>query len=120
MRSHSTSGTRVGSAELHGSAENRGDRTILALRYPAIQGIGTLSNGGTRDRLLHSTMIGALFFDPFHLFRGSSPTPAERGSTISRYPNGFHGSSLQMMSYYAEGRGGFTSPATTATGPTRI
>jgi Domain of unknown function (DUF6259) len=93
--------------ELHASAENRGERTILALRYPAIQGVGTLSNDGARDRLLHSTMMGALFFDPFHLFRGNAPTPAGRGLRVSRYPNGFHGSPLQMMAYYAEGRGGF-------------
>jgi hypothetical protein len=93
--------------ELHCSAKNNGDRTVLALRYPAIQGIGPLSGDGTRDRLLHSTMMGALFFDPFHLFRGKSPIPAERGLTVSRYPNGFHGSSLQMMAYYTEGRGGF-------------
>jgi hypothetical protein len=89
------------------AAENRGDRTILALRSPRLQGIGTLSGDGAADRLLHSTMMGALFFDPFHLFRGASPIAAERGLTASRYPNGFHGSALQMMSYFAEGRGGF-------------
>lgn len=93
--------------ELRASAVNRGDRTILALRYPTIQGIGTLSSDGARDRLLHPTMMGALFFDPFHLFNGKSPVPAGRGVTVARYPNGFHGSPLQMMSYYAEGRGGF-------------
>jgi hypothetical protein len=93
--------------ELHASAENRGDRTILALRYPAIQGIGTLSGDGTGDRLLHSNMMGAVFFDPFHLFDGKSPVAAARGLTAARYPNGFLGSPLQMMSYYAEQRGGF-------------
>jgi hypothetical protein len=93
--------------ELRCSAENAGDRTILALRYPSIQGIGTLSAGGAADRLLHSTMMGALFRDPFHLFRGSDPIPAARGLVVSRYPNGFHGSPLQLMAYFAEGRGGF-------------
>jgi hypothetical protein len=93
--------------KLRCSPENRGDRTILALRYPAIQGIGTLAPDSSQDRLLRSTMMGALFFDPFHLIRGASPVRAERGLTISRYPNGFHGSALQLMAYFVEDRGGF-------------
>jgi hypothetical protein len=93
--------------ELRCSAENAGDRTILAFRYPAIQGIGMLSEEGASDRLLHSTMMGALFFDPFHLFQGDAADPLARGMVVSRYPNGFHGSALQLMAYYAEGRGGF-------------
>jgi hypothetical protein len=93
--------------ELQCSAENAGDRTILAFRYPAIQGIGTLSQDGASDRLLHSTMMGALFFDPFHLFQGDASEPLAKGLVVSRYPNGFHGSALQLMAYYAEGRGGF-------------
>jgi hypothetical protein len=97
--------------ELRCSADNAGDRTILALRYPAIQGIGMLSKNGAADRLLHSTMMGALFFDPFHLFRGDSSDPHARGMVVSRYPNGFHGSALQLMAYYAEGRGGFSIAA---------
>jgi hypothetical protein len=87
------------------SAENAGDRTVLAFRYPAIQGIGTLSEDGARDRLLHSTMMGALFFDPFHLFQAD--VAGGSGMALSRYPNGFHGSALQLMAYYAKGRGGF-------------
>ena len=46
--------------ELRCSAENAGDRTILAFRYPAIQGIGTLSEDGAADRLLHSTMMAPM------------------------------------------------------------
>lgn len=93
--------------EFRCSAENRGDRTILALQYPRLEGIGALAGDGVRDRLLHSSMMGAVFFDPFHLFRGKSAIPAERGLTAARYPNGFLGSPLQMMSYYVEGLGGF-------------
>ena len=93
--------------ELRCSAENAGDRTILAFRYPAIQGIGTLSKDGASDRLLHSTMMGAVFFDPFHLFQGDAADLHARGMVVSRYPNGFHGSALQLMAYYAEGSGGF-------------
>jgi hypothetical protein len=93
--------------ELRCSAENAGDRTILALRYPAIQGIGTLSKDGASDRLLHSTMMGAVFFDPFHLFQGNAADLPAKGMVVSRYPNGFHGSALQLMAYYAERRGGF-------------
>jgi hypothetical protein len=93
--------------ELRCSAENAGDRAIIAFRYPAIGGIGTLSGDGAGDRLLHSAMMGALFRDPFHLFRAGDPIPAGRGLVISRYPNGFGGSALQLLAYYAEGRGGF-------------
>ncbi len=93
--------------QLRCAAENRGRRTIIAFRYPAVQGIGPLWKDGARDRLLHSTAMGALFHDPFHLFRAASPIPQGRGMVIARYPNGFHGSSLQMMAYYAESRGGF-------------
>ena len=93
--------------ELRCSAENAGDRIILAFRYPAIQGIGTLSEYGDSDRLLHSTMMGALFFNPFHLFQGDAADLHARGMVVSHYPNGFHGSALQLMAYYAEGRGGF-------------
>ncbi len=93
--------------ELRCAAENTGDRIILALRYPALQGIGTLTDDGTQDRLLHSTMMGAVFSDPFHLFKAEDPILQARGMVVSHYPNGFGGSALQLMAYYAEGRGGF-------------
>lgn len=107
---HATARLKPGAdeLELRCSAENHGGRTILALRYPAVGGIGTLSADGKTDRLLHSTMMGALFFDPFHLFRGGSRILPERGVAPSRYPNGFHGSALQLMAYYTEGKGGFS------------
>ncbi len=89
------------------AAENHGNQTILALRYPAIQGIGTLSSDGAADRLLHSTAMGCLFHDPFHLFQAGSNDPLAAGLVVSRYPNGFHGSALQLMAYYAQDRGGF-------------
>jgi len=89
------------------AAKNSGKRTIIAFGYPAIQGIGPLCESGGGDRLLHSTAMGALFRDPFHLFQAKSRFGRGRGMVVSRYPNGFHGSSLQMMAYYAEGRGGF-------------
>ena len=52
-------------------------------------------------------MIGTLFFDPFHLFRGNTSLAVRQRIDASRYPNGFLGSALQLMAYYAEGRGGF-------------
>lgn len=93
--------------QLKCAAENSGNRTIIAFRYPAIQGIGRLSEGGGLDRLLHSTAMGALFRDPFHLFQARSPIVQGRGMVVCRYPNGFHGSSLQLMAYFAENQGGF-------------
>ncbi|MBN1417671.1 MAG: hypothetical protein JXP34_02785 [Planctomycetes bacterium] len=93
--------------ELTCAAENAGKRTIIAFGYPAIQGIGSLDGDGGRDRLLHSVAMGAVFRDPSHLFQAGSRIVQGRGMVVARYPNGFHGSALQMMAYYAEGRGGF-------------
>lgn len=89
------------------SAHNSGNATIVGLRYPAIQGIGTLSDDGTDDRLLHSVAMGAVFRNPFQLFQHDTDSFFERGLAVSRYPNGFHGSALQLMSYYVENQGGF-------------
>lgn len=90
------------------AARNGGQETILALRYPDLQGIGTLSETGKDDRLLHSTATGLVFNDPFHLFQSDNAIPQGKGLVASRYPNGFHGSALQLMAYYVNGRGGFS------------
>jgi hypothetical protein len=90
------------------AAKNDGDQAIVALRYPDIQGIGSLSETGESDRLLHSASMGLVFNDPFHLFQSDHPIPQGRGMVNSRYPNGFHGSATQLMAYYVEGRGGFS------------
>lgn len=93
--------------EFRCSAKNLGDVTIIALRYPDIQGIGRLSGSGQDDRLLHSTMMGAVFKRPFDLFQHDHKLPQGKGMAVSRYPNGFHGSATQLMAYYAENKGGF-------------
>jgi len=92
---------------LTAAAKNAGERTMLALRYPDIQGIGTLSSDGKNDQLLHSTMMGAIFDDPFHLFAHDGAISQQRGLVVSHYPNGFHGSATQLMAYYEKGVGGF-------------
>jgi hypothetical protein len=89
------------------SANNIGSETIVALRYPDIQGIGRLSEDGQNDRLLHSTMMGAVFKRPFDLFLHDHAIPQGKGMFVSRYPNGFHGSATQLMAYYVENQGGF-------------
>lgn len=89
------------------AASNAGDETILGVRYPALQGIGSLSDDGLQDRLLHSTAMGLVYRNPLELFRTGTNIPFERGPAVSRYPNGYHGSALQLMSYYTEDRGGF-------------
>lgn len=75
-----------------------------AIEYPLIAGIGPLT--GDDDRLLHSYATGFLFANPLTLFRPDGE-PRERGLLHSPYPEGFSGSTLQLMSYYALGRGGF-------------
>ena len=95
------------SVRFESSAINSGEKTILALRYPDIQGIGPLSDDGESDRLLHSTVMGAVFKNPFRLFQHKGTTPQQRGMVVSRYPNGFHGSAMQLMAYYSQSGGGF-------------
>lgn len=93
--------------EFRSHAVNTGQRIILGTRFPAIGGIGKLSPSGDADHLLHSTMMGALFHNPFELFDKESTHPFGRGMTASRYPNGFHGSATQLMAYYQDDVGGF-------------
>jgi hypothetical protein len=88
-------------------AKNNGTHAIIALRCPDIQGVGMLSAEGANDELLHSTMMGAVFHDPFHLFVHDGMPLQARGMVVSRYPNGFHGSATQLMAYFEKGRGGF-------------
>jgi len=93
--------------EIRCEARNLGRRTIIALNYPRLQGIGPLGDGSAADYFLHSALGGALVRNPFSLFSAGSPAPQGRGFLPSRYPNGFGGSPLQMMAYYEEGVGGF-------------
>lgn len=92
---------------LRSRAENVGERTILALNYPRLEGIGPLDENGARDRLLHATLGGALVRDPFHLFDAGARIPQGKGFLPCRYPNAFAGAPLQLMAYYTEEKGGF-------------
>lgn len=74
------------------------------IEYPILTGIGDLHE--TEDSALaHSQGTGFLFHRPYHLFE---PEPMRRqGLRYSPYPEGFNGSTMQFMSYFAEGEGGF-------------
>jgi uncharacterized protein DUF6259 len=85
---------------------------VEAIEYPVLGGIGTLTGD---DRLLHAYATGFLFENPVALFRSEGDGP-ERGLLHSPYPEGFSGSTLQMMAYYAVGAGGFYFAAEDATG----
>lgn len=83
---------------------NEGDHSLDKIEYPIIQGIGNLSND-TDSCLVHSQGTGFLFHDPYRLFE---PVPGPRqGLRYSPYPEGFSGSTMQFMAYYAQGKGGF-------------
>lgn len=83
---------------------NRGRGTLSRVEYPIISGIGRLGGPG-QDELVHSHATGMLFHDPLDLFE---PDPENRRRLrYSAYPEGFSGSTMQMMAYYARGRGGF-------------
>ena len=74
------------------------------IEYPILRGIGDLSE--TADTCLaHPQGTGFLFRRPRDLFE---PEPIRRqGLRYSPYPEGYNGSSLQFMTLYAEGEGGF-------------
>lgn len=87
-----------------------------AVEYPLVANVGRLSGAGS-DKLLHSHGAGVLFDDPLDLF-DEDEGPDERCMRYSPYPDGFHGSTLQMLAYYGQGAGGFvvhTSDADRAT-----
>jgi Domain of unknown function (DUF6259) len=92
---------------LRSRAENGGERTILALNYPRLEGIGPLEENGSKDRLLHAALGGVLVRDPFHLFDADARHPRGKGFLPCRYPNAFAGAPLQLMAYYTEAMGGF-------------
>jgi hypothetical protein len=85
------------------------------IEYPVLGGIGALAGGGDDDRLLHSYATGFLFENPTALFGGNGNGP-ERGLLHSPYPEGFSGSTLQLMAYYTVGQGGFYFAADDASG----
>lgn len=84
----------------HGSA----DLLIDKIEYPILTGIGSLHDQA--DSLLaHPQGTGFLFRDPLDLFEAG---PVHRqGLRYSPYPEGFNGSSMQFMAYFAEDMGGF-------------
>ncbi len=81
-----------------------GNETIDKIEYPILGGIGDLA-GDADSCLAHPQGTGFLFRRPRDLFE-SEPLRRE-GLRYSPYPEGFSGSSMQFMSYYAEGVGGF-------------
>ena len=86
---------------------------VEAIEYPVIAGIGPLA--GKDDCLLHAYATGLLFHDPAALFRADGEG-RERGVLHGVYPEGFSGATLQLMAYYAAGRGGFSFATEDATG----
>lgn len=86
------------------TATNSGQATIDRIEYPILGGIGHLAGPG-QDDLAHSHGTGMLFHDPLGLFE---PDPQNRRRLqLSPYPEGFAGSTMQFMAYYARDKGGF-------------
>ena len=81
-----------------------GNHTIDKIEYPILTGLGALSD--TADSYLaHPQGTGFLFRNPIDLFETE---PLRRqGLRYSPYPEGFNGSTMQFMAYYAENLGGF-------------
>lgn len=88
---------------------------VEAIEYPVVAGIGPLVGDGEDDRLLHAYATGFLFHNPSALFRPGG-VDQERGILHAPYPEGFSGATLQLMAYYAVGRGGFSFATEDGTG----
>lgn len=86
---------------------------IDKIEYPVITGIGDLHDSAD-SVLVHSQGTGFLFRRPLHLFE-SGPV-RRQGLRYSPYPEGFNGSTMQLMAYYAEGIGGFQMRTADPTG----
>lgn len=85
-------------------ALNQGETIIDRIEYPIVDGIGRLGGKG-QDDFVHTHATGVLFHDPIDLF---VPDPENhRRMRFSPYPEGFAGSTMQFMAYYARGKGGF-------------
>lgn len=82
------------------SAENNGELAIDKIEYPYITAIGPLVRPSASTCLLHSQGTGFLFRDPMHTFIPEAGR--KQGLRYSPYPEGFNGSSMQFMAYYAE------------------
>ena len=87
--------------------------------YPILGGIGALSD--TEDSyLLHAQGTGFLFRNPHTLFEtpneANASPKSRQGLRYSPYPEGFSGSSTQLMAYYADDIGGFDFTAQDASG----
>ena len=87
------------------SVENPSNLAVDKIEYPILSGIGPLRKLGTPSYLVHSQGTGFLFRDPILTFR-PEPGPGQ-GLRYSPYPEGFNGSTMQFMAYYAEDIGGF-------------
>ncbi len=87
------------------AVENRSGLAIDKIEYPIVTGIGPLGARRLPTALVHSQGTGFLFRDPLATFL---PEEGPRqGLRFSPYPEGFNGSTMQFMAYYAEERGGF-------------
>lgn len=92
------------SAEFTVAVHGAPDVTVDKIEYPIMTGIGHLT-ASEDSVLVHPHGTGFLFRRPCDLF--ATEGRAERGLRYSPYPEGFNGSSMQFMTYYAEGTGGF-------------
>jgi hypothetical protein len=92
---------RGGDLELWPAVRNRGAAAPpKTLTYPLLLDLAELSPGGAQDELIHpSQSTGYLYRRPFER---TIPNISEF------YPDGYSGLSMQVMGYYAHGKGGFS------------
>jgi hypothetical protein len=85
--------------------ENSTHLPVDKVEYPILSGLGLLTEERIPATLVHSQGTGFLFHDPLLTFLPEAGP--KQGLRYSPYPEGFNGSTMQFMGYYAEGRGGF-------------
>lgn len=84
-------------AAFRASVQNGPAGTWRAVEYPVL---GPLTDYGGRGCLAHAWATGVLVQNP------AAVLPEQGALRFAPYPEGFSGASMQLMSYYEEGRGG--------------
>jgi hypothetical protein len=86
---------------------NQSEYIITSLTFPLLQGISTLSGDGSSDILVHPTGSGLLVRNPIKTFNRNNPREYINKFAHSEYPDGCHGSPMQLIEYYTKDKGGF-------------
>lgn len=88
-------------AHFYSEVINKSDERIMAVEYPIIGNLTSITSDGEKDYLAHSFATGFKIHNPIRNFKLN-----EDGLRFMPYPEGFSGSTMQFFTYYGESKGG--------------